>query len=393
MRLLIATQHFGMVGGVETYLRAVLPGLVARGFEVAVLAETGEPTGGILADCPSVRAWTTRGKTGGDLLALAGAEAPEVVYTHGLGEPALEDELSSRFPTVYYGHNYGGLCISGTKCHGFPGPQPCSRPLGPACLALYLPRRCGGRNPLTMLGMYRTERRRRRVLGSCRAVLVASRHMAAEMARNGVAADRVHIVPYPVATLADPTPPSPRSRTGRVLFVGRITELKGWSHLIDAVPRAAAALGRPLTLVVAGDGPDRAKFELAAGRAGIRAEFLGWVGPEQREAEMRKADVLVVPSVWPEPFGLVGIEAGCVGLPAVAYAVGGIPDWLTPGESGESAPGDRPDPRELAAAIVRAVGDQAHWQRLRVGAWKTAQRFTPDAHLDLLVPILEAAAR
>ena len=393
MRLLIATQHFGLVGGVESYLRAVMPRLGARGFEVAVLAAGGDPTGGILADCSDVTTWTTGDKSVAEVVALAGAWEPEVLFAHGLDSPDLEVALAERFPTVFFAHNYQGTCVSGTKCHSRPGFEVCRRALGPGCLALYFPRRCGGRNPFTMLRMYRTQRRRQRLLSSYQAVLVASRHMAGELIRNGVAADRVHIAPCPVRTLPDSTPPLPRPRTGRVLFVGRITDLKGWSHLIDAVPRAAVALGRSLTLVVAGDGPDRAKFEKAARRAGVLTDFLGWVGPERREAEMRAAEVLVVPSVWPEPFGLVGIEAGCVGLPAVAYEVGGIPDWLSPGESGESAPGERPDPRELAAAIVRAVGDEDHWQRLRVEAWKTAHRFTPDAHLNLLVPILEAAAR
>jgi glycosyltransferase involved in cell wall biosynthesis len=107
---------------------------------------------------------------------------------------------------------------------------------------------------------------------------------------------------------------------------------------------------------------------------------------------MRAADVLVVPSVWPEPFGMVGIEAGSVGLPAIAYAVGGIPDWLIPGVSGESAPGERPNPQQLAEAIVRALGDPDHHQRLRIGAWEVARRFSPEAHLERLLPVLKAAA-
>src|SRR5262249_13522358 len=107
---------------------------------------------------------------------------------------------------------------------------------------------------------------------------------------------------------------------------------------------------------------------------------------------MAGVDLLVVPSVWPEPFGLVGIEAGCVGLPAVGFAVGGIPDWLLPGVSGESAPGEKPDAGQLADALVRALVDDEHLQRLRVGAWETARRFTREAHRDRLTPILEAAA-
>ena len=63
-------------------------------------------------------------------------------------------------------------------------------------------------------------------------------------------------------------------------------------------------------------------MEAAAGRASLRAEFTGWVRPSRRTDLMRGADLLAVPSVWPEPFGLVGVEAGCVGLPAAAFDVG-----------------------------------------------------------------------
>jgi glycosyltransferase involved in cell wall biosynthesis len=392
-RVLFAVHNTRPAGGLEAYLRAVIPLLRDRGADVSVLDfEETDPGPGDAVPAGVPRA-SGLGLSDEQLVRTAAAFRPSVVYLHGLGDPHREGLLADRFPTAYFLHNYGGMCVSGTKRHAFPAAQVCYRPLGPGCLALYLPRRCGGLNPVTAVGMYRRERRRQRVLRRCAAVLGASRHMVAELVRNGVPADRAHLVPLPVTATPDPGPPAPRPFSGRILFVGRVTGVKGWSHLVDAIPRAAAALGRPLTLVVAGDGPDRETFAAAVRRAGVTAEFLGWVGADRREAEMRAADVLAVPSVWPEPFGLVGVEAGCAGLPAVGYAVGGVPDWLEPGVSGESAPGERPDPRELAAALVRALADPAHWQRLRVGAWETARRFTPQAHLDRLIPILGAAAR
>ncbi len=198
-----------------------------------------------------------------------------------------------------------------------------------------------------------------------KAVLTSSRHMRDEYARHGISTDRLHLVPlFPTGVCPDPSPPTLRPRSGRVLFVGRITPLKGWRQLLEAIPQAAAKLSIPLTLVIAGDGPDYHEFKAEAQRKGILAEFLGWVGSEKREAEMRAADVLVVPSVWPEPFGLVGIEAGCVGLPAVAFAVGGIPDWLEQGTSGELAPGNPPTSSGLADALVRALAEPRHLARL-----------------------------
>jgi glycosyltransferase involved in cell wall biosynthesis len=390
MRVLIATQHLGVVGGVETYLRAVLPRLASSGFELAILAEHGSPDGDCsIADGSHLPVWTCDRSTPA-LLADVERWAPDVVYAHGLGDPRLEVALAERFPTVFFAHNYHGTCISGTKCHTRPGYQPCNRALGLACLAAYFPRGCGGRNPLTMLGLYRTQRRRNRTLQRYRAVLVASRHMASEYQRNGVDTDRLLLIPlFPPDATPDPNVPAPRIRSDRVLFVGRITAQKGLQHLVAALPIASAELGRRLVLVVAGDGPDRAVIEADAKRLGV-AEFLGWVSAERRTAEMRAADVLAVPSTWPEPFGLVGVEAGCVGLPAVGYATGGIPDWLIPGKSGESASGQRPDPKELAQALVRALADDEHLHRLRVGAWETARLFSPEAHVRRLCEVFAA---
>jgi glycosyltransferase involved in cell wall biosynthesis len=389
MKILIASELGGIDGGRETYLRALAPLLRGAGHELAFAFE--HPAA---AAAPSV-AGTDPGPVWHWPAEFAAAAAwqPDLVFLHGLSDPDTEARAASRFPTVYLPHGYYGTCISGTKCHSRLGHAACRRVLGPGCLAAYLPFGCGGRNPLVAFRLYRTQRRRQANLPRYRAVVVTSRHMADEYLRHGVPAGRLHVLPlFAPGTAPDGAPPAPRPRSDRVLFVGRVIPLKGLHHLIAALPVAARALGRRLTLVVAGDGAGRAAAEAQARRDGQPAEFLGWVSAQQRNAEMRAADVLAVPSLWPEPFGLVGIEAGSVGLPAVGYATGGIPDWLTPGVSGESAAGARPDPQALAAALVRALADDDHRQRLRLGAWQMAQRFSPDAHCTRLVQILQEYA-
>ena len=74
--------------------------------------------------------------------------------------------------------------------------------------------------------------------------------------------------------------------------------------------------------------------------------------------------MLVVPSLWPEPFGLVGLEAARHRLPVAAFAVGGIPDWLRPGVNGYLAPGDPPTPGGLADAIIACLKDPETHARL-----------------------------
>ncbi|MCI0672994.1 MAG: glycosyltransferase, partial [Myxococcaceae bacterium] len=118
----------------------------------------------------------------------------------------------------------------------------------------------------------------------------------------------------------------------------------------------------------------------------------GWVVAAEREALMRSAELLAVPSTWPEPLGLVGLEAACVGLPAVAFDLGGGRAWCVPGESGELAPGEVPSARGLAEAVVRAIGSPGHHQSLREGALRAAHRFTPERHLAGLWSMLREVA-
>ena len=393
LRILIATSHRQMAGGVEVYVRSVIRGLRERGHTLALLHEHPASPGTLTIDAqtPDIEHWCAAGDPD-SALRHADDWRPDVTYAQGLISSRLERALARRFPTVLFAHAYLGTCATGTKRHAVPNIAMCTRRFGPACLVLNYVRRCGGLDPLTLARLYRREADRGRLLQEVRAVVVASTHMMSEFRRHGVPAERLHTIPLPTGLLTpDKDPPRPRPLSGRVLWLGRATDLKGCDQVIDALPEAATRLGRPLRLTVAGDGPALDGWRALAARRDVAAEFVGWVDHERRVELLRSADLLAVPSLWPEPFGLVGIEAGCVGLPAVAYAVGGIPDWLRPGTTGELAPGDPPTTAGLRDAIVRALEDPAHHGRLRRGAWEMAQRFGMESHLAALIPILTAA--
>jgi glycosyltransferase involved in cell wall biosynthesis len=387
-KLLIATTHRGVAGGTETYLRALLPALEKRGYELGLLYDL--PAGDVApidAACSALPCWETA--TGGVDAALRWA--PDACLCQGMLTPDPEERLVAHLPTILFAHGYFGTCASGTKCHGWAVPGPCGRQFGAACLALNYIAGCGVRNPMALIRNYRFQARRQKLLPRFQTVAVASRHMADEVCRHG--AERVVLAPlFPTGVTPTAEPPTPRPMSGCVLVTGRLTQLKGGALLLPAVRLAADRLGCTLKCRFAGDGPEQAKLQALAQRLGVTAEFLGWC-PGPRLTELRdEADVLAVPSVWPEPFGLVGIEAGCQGLPSVGFAHGGIPDWLVPGVSGQLAP-TPPTVAGLADALVRAMRDPAHHQGLRVGAWEMAQRFTLERHLEILEPLIEESAR
>lgn len=396
MRILINSPHLDIIGGVETYLQAIIHHLIACGHELSILSSdaTTDSAASIAVAHPGIPIWRSPAHPPKHIFQQLKNWRPDVVFSHGAFDSRLEDMIADAFPIVLYAHNYHGTCISGTKCHSKKNWQPCEHTLGIKCLAAYFPLGCGGNNPLTMWRLFQSQTRYQQGLKRYSAIAVASRHMQQEYIRHGFDESRVQIVPlFPPNASILSEPPQSRHRSDRLLFLGRLTPLKGLLHLLDALPEASRMISRPLHLRIGGEGPIRRSLEQIAGQRKLSTSFLGWLSTHQVNDEMSNADLLVVPSLWPEPFGLVGIEAGNLGLPTAGYIRGGIGEWLIEGRSGEGSVSPSPKPEELAGSIVRALSDDDHWNHLRRGAWEVAQQFTPQNHLRALLPLLESVCR
>jgi D-inositol-3-phosphate glycosyltransferase len=226
-----------------------------------------------------------------------------------------------------------------------------------------------------------------------------------ELARLGVDADRVTVVPCGVDLVrfspdgpAEPRPPGLR----RVVAVGRLVARKG---VADAI--AALAEVPDTELVVVG-GPDAAGLDAdpearrllgLAADAGVadRVRLRGRLGRDDLPAVLRSADaVACVP--WYEPFGLVAIEAMACGVPVVAAAVGGLCDTVVDGVTGLHVPPR--DPSAVAGALRRVLDDPALRRRLgNAGAqrararygWESVGRATSVVYREVAAPELVAS--
>jgi glycosyltransferase involved in cell wall biosynthesis len=302
----------------------------------------------------------------------------------------VDAALLARWPVVKMMHGYFGTCVSGQKTWLWPSAAPCTKRFDAACLGYYFPRHCGEANVPKALRQYAWNRRQQDLFANYAAVVVASEHMRAEYERHGVAPDRLHRIPLFAPSPDRVAPRRDRPAAPNVLFMGRMTNLKGGDLLI----RAAALLARrdrSVALTFAGDGSARPRWQRLAASLGVTARFTGWLDASACEALLAEATAIAVPSVWPEPFGLVGLEAAASGVPAVAFDVGGVREWLHDGESGLLA-GPRPNPVSLAAAIELVVFDGQLGERLSAGARQVAAALTIDRHVDSLVDAVLAPA-
>lgn len=183
---------------------------------------------------------------------------------------------------------------------------------------------------------------------------------------------------------------SPVDADCTVAFVGRMTVLKGGDLLVDAIAQASARLGRTIRLLFVGDGPQRAAWEQRASERRVPCTAVGWLNGDDRWAALRSATLLALPSSWPEPFGLVGLEAAALGIPAVAFDVGGVREWLRPGINGCLAPGNPPRASGLADALVEALSNGDELKAMGVRAVGVAKEMSLERHLDRLDAIFSA---
>ena len=408
MRIAVVNWSSRRVGGTETYLCNIVPELVRLGHEVAFRCETDKPQGREPITLPEGTPVWCASKMGARRALSALREwRPDLIYSHGIHTPGLELKTLRVAPAVFFAHTYHGTCISGAKTFKRPVVTPCDRRFGWRCLAHYYPRRCGGLSPLTMVRLFRTQSQRLEVVRQYEAVITHSSHMQAEYLKHGLRPERVFNLSYyahsafnmlaeslAAAPLSDERESSARAeRTHyRLLFLGRMDYLKGGRTLIAALPEIAEGLDRPVRVAFAGDGPDRAGWERKAAEAqkkgsGFECEFLGWVPRGRLDELLGGCDLLVFPSLWPEPFGLAGPEAGLRGVPVAAFDVGGISDWLKDGINGHLAPGDPPTAEGLARAVVECLRDPRAHAQLRRGALEVAQRFNLKTHITALLEI------
>ena len=254
---------------------------------------------------------------------------------------------------------------------------------------------CLHNDPLDMRGLKRAGERARLLRRVDRVICVSA--WLKRRYETGIGpSERVVVLPNPL-TLADLPPPASVRRL-EILFAGRVVADKGIADFVEACRRALPRLPGWTARIIGGDrfGPDSpdtpflSTIREAAAKAGIVFEG---PRPHARVLEaMRGAAIVVVPSRWPEPFGLTALEAMASGAALITTAMGGLPEV-----AGEAAcyvpPGDAAG---LAEALYNLGTDSVRRRFLTEAGLARAARFdTPiiAAQLDAIRAIALAEGR
>jgi glycosyltransferase involved in cell wall biosynthesis len=360
VNILFVNERCGYFGGVEQNVADAAAGLRAKGHR-CVLAygfTAGHDPDRYKALFDESRPCAELGSDGKNgaparFEEIVQAVAPDVIYLHKLPDLRLCDPVLSRTRTVRMVHDHDLCCPRRHKYYIFSG-RVCgnSHGAGWRCWldGAFLARSGGSRwgfKPVS-LRRHREEMRRNHRLD---ALLVGSGFMRDELLQNGFPREKVHILP-PVVRMEQVHPP-PLPQEKNILYVGQLIRGKG----VDLLLRALAQLSCDFSAALVGDGNARGKLESLCRGMGLsdRVQFKGWVDHSEIGQLYSWARVVAVPSRWPEPFGMIGLEAMNHGRPVVAFAVGGIPDWLEHEVTGLLAP--EQDTKAMARSLDRLLSD------------------------------------
>jgi glycosyltransferase involved in cell wall biosynthesis len=406
MRVLHLCRRYRDLGGMERYLHDLCRIMLREGHTLCVVHDENTPEdfqiSGVRAiSVPGVATYhpATNEAAWRGLSATAEEFRPDVVHLHDPANPYTTRRVQDAWPTLIFVQTCGYYCLGtkffppfGRELSALRSPPSvgkgllsrraesgerragsvCDRAFGPACLALAVGCGCATRRPAALARGYARVRRELESLRAGHALMVASRYMKSALQVNGIQPSRVRVVPLFTAPAAE-VPPVPAEP--RLLFVGRLETGKGIELLLETL-----ALLPDASLAVVGDGRLAPAARALAQRLGLgsRVRFLGRRAGADLDAQYARARAVVVPSVWPEPFGLVGIEAMARGRPVVAVNRGGIPEWLEHGETGFLA---EATPAALAAALRPVLDDLSLARRLGDHARERCrERFSPEAH-------------
>jgi glycosyltransferase involved in cell wall biosynthesis len=388
MKILHVNDRYDEQGGAQQYIFSVARLLGENGHTNAILHrhQTPHPLQG--------GSWSVYRSEADDADAVTrtvrrviAQERPDVAFIHHVHSPVLVETIAQMLPAVAYVHGFQAVCPGLCKYHRR-GDQVCKRAFGWGCVPMHYLRRCSAaRHPVTLARLMQRTARLRRAYLRVQHTLVSTPYMKALFVQNGFAADRITTLPPHFLSPADVPYYQPPEQPDLILYAGRLEIEKGIPYLL----RALHQLPERVHLEIAGDGTLRAGYERMAESLGLtnRVQFLGWLDADHLTRCHQRCALMIMPSIYPEGFGKTGIDALAQGRAVVAFAVGGIPDWLDDGEIGLLA---RPaDSEDLARKIGQLLEDWPRQERMgRQGQRIVTERYAPERHLRTLESVLYA---
>lgn len=324
------------MGGVEQYIADIVPELTKRGHKIFLgFVETTHRSpkeySKLFLETFNLKSTKNQKQFSLPLLRQTIEKVkPDAIFVHKIDNAGNIPATFSLIPSVRMIHDHDLCCPRKHKYFWF-NEKICNLPFGIQCFAdlAFLEPDPKSRFKVSiknLLPLYK-ELKKNRLFAH---LMVGSEWMKRELLMNGFAADKVIVQP-PVANLpkVDYLPPK---KLNSILYVGQLVKGKG----VDLLIKALANVKQDYYLKIVGEGNARNKLAdlITNNNLEHKIELCGWVNRTQLVNYYRECLFTVVPSRWPEPFGMVGLEAMSFGRAIAGFDAGGISDWLIQNQNG-----------------------------------------------------------
>ncbi len=359
-------------GGAEISLKLIVEGLKSRGHEVVVLSLMPEPglkeelidevkvyrTGLINSYWPYSKSkpgklsrlgWHLKDRVNPDMGAVVKhileKEKPDIVSCHNLAGwsiSAWEVIHASKTPMVQVLHDLYLLCPNSNMFKGnFPCTQQCT-----SC---------------KLLRFSHTKKS-----AKVSAVVGISQNILTRFTAAGYFKKAEKYVIYNTRAIEDPVRKPKRQKDQKLIigYIGTLSAIKGVEWLIDQFK----TLGFPANLLIAGKGEKNFENKLKKASKGHSIEFLGY---QNSQEFFSKIDVLVVPSLWQEPLGMVAIEALANHIPVIANKAGGLQETVQDRINGLFCYAHRPE--SIGEALTKIYLEPDAYNSMSAAARKTVE--------------------
>lgn len=383
MKILQIDQHYQFGGGTEHYILAMSAELENAGHEVTIAySKKGDRTmdnsGRKSIQVPHMEEHYPNGNAEmlRNLEAAIRNEKPDIIHIHNIRNAEVIKTCASLAATVRHVQDPSFSCFTHWKL--LPGFDLCIDPLGLQCIRKGCIRTGDG-----LVRIYRKQMEIR-AHKAVRRILVSSRYVKWMLEQLSIPGEKIEVI-HPFTGLPDIIPGT-FSDENIVLFVGKMHPIKGADFLLKALSGVTAAY----KAILVGEGEYLESYKSLAKELGIdnKVEFTGWVPLEKLSEYYAKCSLLVVPSIWVETFGLIGIDSMSYEKPVVAFDSGGMSDWLADNETGFLV--KRKDVKGMSDKIDLLLKDKALAGKMgKAGRLKVEREFTSDIFINRLLSIYD----
>lgn len=392
MNILHLNENYEIKGGTEVYihqLQDLLPLYSVNSFFLGVVSNNQESVYNVIDKTSSQNC-----KSESDLINYITHYIKEnkidLIHIHGISNPRLINCCLDMLPVIRSMHEPRIFC-PGTQKFWVKTETICEKPFGLHCFLHAFTQRCVSVRPKKLLASYfNVKHELKEAAVRYKYILAMSDYMKGEAVLAGIDEKKIIVNPYftPIINDYNSVDFSSERKPKRLLYIGRLHVSKGAHLLIQAMKRDLIK-SEDIVIDIIGDGDFKSKLLDLMQKENIPSSkivFHGWLAYTEIIQKIKESYLVVFPSIYPEAFGIVGIEAMMCAKPVVAFNVGGVPTWLQNNVTGFLV--DVKNEKQFEEKINLLLHNKKMHHEFSINARKLAiENFSQNIHLKKLVSI------